>query len=122
MRECGPELQSPNETWLLRRHAVFLPPSSLRRSDRLPAATSDLPRAIVKRADEIVALDAALERLEELDAPLARIVELRFFAGLSVEETAEVVGCSARTVKRDWRKARALLHADLTSGVRPNHS
>ncbi len=67
------------------------------------------------RAAEIIALDAALERLSQLDESLGRIVELRFFAGLSVEETAAVLGCSARTVKRDWRMARALLHADLTA-------
>jgi RNA polymerase sigma factor (TIGR02999 family) len=69
----------------------------------------------VERAPDIVALDEALERLARIDEPLSRLVELRYFAGLSVEETAQVLGCSARTVKRDWRKARALLHADLTS-------
>lgn len=74
--------------------------------DRIPA---------VERAPDVVALDEALERLASLDESLSRIVELRYFAGLSVEETAQVLGCSARTVKRDWRKARALLHADLTS-------
>ncbi len=65
------------------------------------------------RAAEIVALDEALDRLAALDESLSRVVELRFFAGLSVEETADVLGCSPRTVKREWRKARALLHADL---------
>ena len=69
----------------------------------------------IERAPDIVALDEALERLARIDEPLSRLVELRYFAGLSVEETAQVLGCSARTVKRDWRKARALLHADLTS-------
>ena len=61
------------------------------------------------RADELVALDDALVRLEALDGRLARIVELRFFGGLSVEETADALGISARTVKRDWRTARAFL-------------
>jgi RNA polymerase sigma factor (TIGR02999 family) len=69
----------------------------------------------VERAADIVALDEALERLARLDEWLSRMVELRYFAGLSVEETAQVLGCSDRTVKRDWRKARALLHADLAS-------
>ena len=64
-------------------------------------------------AVEILALDEALERLAALDGRLARVVELRFFGGLSVEETAELVGTSERTVKRDWRKARALLLATL---------
>ena len=63
----------------------------------------------------IVALDAALERLAQLDELLSRIVELRYFGGLSVEETAEVLKCSPRTVKRGWRKARALLHAELAA-------
>jgi RNA polymerase sigma factor (sigma-70 family) len=57
----------------------------------------------------LLALDEALAELERVDQRLARIVELRFFGGLSVEETAEVEGVSPRTVKRDWRKARAFL-------------
>lgn len=70
------------------------------------------------RAAEIVALDDALNRLSELDESLSRIVELRFFAGLSVEETARLLDCSPRTVKRNWRKARALLHAELTESAK----
>jgi RNA polymerase sigma factor (TIGR02999 family) len=62
------------------------------------------------RAEELVALDEGLERLARLDARLVRIVELRFFGGLSVEEAAEVLGISPRTVKRDWQKARAFLY------------
>lgn len=73
----------------------------------------DLPAAA--RAADVVALDHALDQLAELDQSLSRLVELRFFAGLSVEETADVLGCSPRTVKRDWRKARALIHAALTA-------
>ena len=61
------------------------------------------------RAEELVALDDALLRLEALDPRLGRTVELRFFGGLSVEETATALGISARTVKRDWRTARAFL-------------
>jgi RNA polymerase sigma factor (TIGR02999 family) len=66
-----------------------------------------IPDAI--RAEELLALEEALARLEVLDERLARIVELRFFGGLSVEEAGEVMGISARTVKREWRKARAFL-------------
>jgi RNA polymerase sigma factor (TIGR02999 family) len=73
----------------------------------------DVPAAT--RAPEIVALDLVLDRLARLDESLSRLVELRFFAGLSVEETADVLGCSPRTVKRDWRKARALIYAELTA-------
>jgi RNA polymerase sigma-70 factor, ECF subfamily len=67
----------------------------------------------VERADELVALDGALARLGALDSRQERIVELRFFGGLDVEETAAVLGISARTVKRDWCVARAWLRAEL---------
>jgi RNA polymerase sigma factor (TIGR02999 family) len=63
--------------------------------------------------EEIVALDQALTRLEELDPRQCRIVELRYFAGLTEEETAEVLGISLRTVKREWQMARAWLFAEL---------
>jgi RNA polymerase sigma factor (TIGR02999 family) len=76
-------------------------------------AIDDLQVPAPTRAAEIVAVDDALDQLARLDVSLSRLVELRFFAGLSVEETADVLGCSARTVKRDWRKARALIHAAL---------
>ena len=62
---------------------------------------------------ELVALDDALERLHKLSPRQSRVVELRFFGGLSVEETAEVLGTSLRTVKRDWNVARAWLHGEL---------
>jgi RNA polymerase sigma factor (TIGR02999 family) len=64
---------------------------------------------------DLIAVDEALTRLAAVDERLAKVVELRFFGGLSVEETAEVVGVDPRTVKRDWRKARALLYRDLGS-------
>jgi RNA polymerase sigma factor (TIGR02999 family) len=62
---------------------------------------------------QLVALEEALSRLEERDERLAHVVQLRYFAGQSVEETAATLGVSARTVKRDWRLARAFLHAEL---------
>jgi RNA polymerase sigma factor (TIGR02999 family) len=65
------------------------------------------------RAPELLALDGALSDLEKLDARQARIVELRFFAGLTVEETAEVTGVSPATVKREWRTARAWLRREI---------
>lgn len=72
------------------------------------------------RADELVALDEALDRLESVEPELARLVEWRFFAGLSVEEIAELVGVSDRTVKRRWRSARAFLYQDLAAqGLAP---
>jgi len=64
---------------------------------------------------ELLALDEALDRLAERDARMARIVECRFFGGLSVPETAEAVGTSTRTVEREWARARAYLHHILSS-------
>ena len=81
---------------------------------------SDLPLedALTIRASEtdldLLALDEALSRLEHVDAHLAKIVELRFFSGLDVVETAEVLGISESTVKRDWQMAKAWLHRELT--------
>ena len=71
--------------------------------------------AVDAQAEEILALNDALSRLSRLDERLARVVELRFFAGLSVEEVAEAMETSERTVKRDWRKARALLYRAITA-------
>jgi RNA polymerase sigma factor (TIGR02999 family) len=64
---------------------------------------------------DLVGLDSALERLAALDERQGRIVELRFFTGLSVEETAEVMGLSPATVKREWSSARAWLFREMSS-------
>ena len=63
---------------------------------------------------DVVALDEALQRLAEIDEQQSRIVELRFFSGLTVEETADVMGISKATVKREWSMAKAWLHRELT--------
>ncbi len=67
------------------------------------------------RPPELVEVDDALERLARVDPRKARVVELRFFAGLSVEETAEVLAVSVETVGREWRRARAWLFNALSS-------
>lgn len=67
-----------------------------------------------ERGPELVAVDDALRSLEQHDPRLSQIVELRFFGGLSVEETAEVVDLSPRTVTRDWGLARAWLYRELS--------
>lgn len=72
------------------------------------------PDAVGPPDVDVVALDEALTELARLDADQARIVELRFFAGLSVPETAEALGISRATVHRDWAMARAWLHQRLT--------
>jgi len=66
-----------------------------------------------ERSADFLELDSALERLAELDPRQAKIVELRFFGGLTVEEAAEVLGISPKTVKRDWSVAKAWLHGEL---------
>jgi RNA polymerase sigma factor (sigma-70 family) len=63
---------------------------------------------------EIIALDDALKTLAQLDPQQAKIVELRFFAGLSIDETAAIVGVSPATVKRDWVSAKAWLFRQLS--------
>jgi RNA polymerase sigma-70 factor, ECF subfamily len=65
---------------------------------------------------DMIALDSALTRLSALDPEQARMVELRFFGGLSVEQTAGVMNCSPATVKRSWSSARAFLHREMTGG------
>lgn len=69
--------------------------------------------AIDEQADTLLALDRALIRLGEIDERLPRVVECRFFTGLSEEETAEALGVSTRTIERDWKRARAWLRREL---------
>jgi len=69
--------------------------------------------AVEERADVLIALDDALTRLAVLDERLVRVVECRFFGGLTEEETALTIGVTPRTVRRDWIKARAWLHSML---------
>ena len=64
-------------------------------------------------SSQLVELDAALSRLAEIDPRQAKVVELRFFGGLTVEEAAQVLGISPKTVKRDWSVAKAWLHGEL---------
>ena len=65
---------------------------------------------------DMIALNSALDRLAGLDPGLSQLVELRFFGGLSVEQTAEVMGVSPATVKRSWNSARAFLHREMAGG------
>jgi RNA polymerase sigma factor (TIGR02999 family) len=69
------------------------------------------------RSVDLIALDHALKNLAELDARQSRIVELRFFGGLSTEETAAVLGISSATVKRDWATAKVWLHHEISKAV-----
>ena len=69
-----------------------------------------------RRGLDLVALDDALDTLAKLDERQSRMVELRFFGGLSIEETSEVLGVSAPTVKREWASARAWLYREISRG------
>lgn len=69
-----------------------------------------------ERPDELLALDDALNRLAVVDMKKSRIVELRYFGGLTVEEVAEVLGVATITVKREWAKARLWLYHELQTG------
>jgi len=70
-----------------------------------------------QRGEELLALDEALTKLNQIDERKVKIVELRYFSGLSAEETAEVLGVSEITVKREWLKAKAWLYRELTLGT-----
>jgi RNA polymerase sigma factor (TIGR02999 family) len=87
-----------------------------RGSGRRPLDLENVEIPVEERAAELVALDEALEKLGGVDGELAQLVEWRFFAGLSVEEIAEMWGRSERTVKRHWQAARAFLYQELSAG------
>lgn len=80
-----------------------------------PVTLDEALIAADRQADTLLAVDTALERLGELNERLVRLVECRFFGGLTEEETAEVLGVNVRTVRRDWVKARGWLERELSS-------
>ena len=84
-----------------------------------PVNFDEIPDVASDRGSELLALENALAGLERMDARKARVVELRFFGGLSVEETAEVLKVSPQTVMRDWRLARVWLAREL--GATPSN-
>ncbi|HSM04906.1 MAG TPA: ECF-type sigma factor [Longimicrobiales bacterium] len=73
----------------------------------------DAPAVPPEQVAELVALDEALTRLERLDPRLGQVVECRYFAGMSIQETAQALGLAPRTVDRAWQKARAWLHHEI---------
>jgi RNA polymerase sigma factor (TIGR02999 family) len=91
----------------------------LHKVEETPAATLDsLPAPGTSRATEICALDDALDALAVREPRRAKVVELRYFGGLTVEETAEALAVSPQTVMRDWKLARAWLAVELTNSRR----
>ena len=75
----------------------------------------DIGEISVKANEQLIELDLALQELEEFDAKQAKIIELRYFGGMTIEETAEVLGISPATVKREWTLARAWLYEKIKS-------
>ena len=90
-----------------------------RGGNALQVSFSDVPDIPVSPTHDLVALDDALKTLETLDPRQSRVVELRFFGGLSLEETAEVLKVSVGTVRRDWSLAQAWLYRELGGTSRP---
>jgi RNA polymerase sigma factor (TIGR02999 family) len=84
-------------------------------AEKLPLEEEILVVSSDEKSMELLALDEALENLAKIDEQKSRIVELRYFGGLSVEETAEVLGVSPITVKRQWRMAKAWLFGQISS-------
>jgi RNA polymerase sigma factor (TIGR02999 family) len=87
-----------------------------RGGDALRVSLSEAANLPQERSTDLVALDEALQALEKLDARQARVVELRFFAGLNLEETAAALNVSVITVRRDWSAAQAWLYRELCKG------
>jgi RNA polymerase sigma-70 factor, ECF subfamily len=84
-----------------------------RGGDHLRVGLTDASEVAAQQSDSLIEIDRALERLQAMDARRARVVELRVFAGMTIEEIAEVTGVGPRTVDRDWRIARAWLRREL---------
>lgn len=128
VNEAWLRLGSPAASWQNRAHFFGAAARAMRRilvdhararhaakrsRDRQVTLDPDEAAASMAPSDEVLAVDEALERLAALDPRQARVVELRYFVGLSVPDTAEVMGISPATVKRDWTLARAWLHREL---------
>lgn len=90
----------------------------VKRGDGQPAlACSDIAVLSDDRADEVIAVHSALEKLTALDARKGRVFELRYFGGMSVDETAEALAVSPVTIARDWRMAKAWLRREIAPGL-----
>src|SRR2546427_823477 len=122
-------VNQPERTWQNRAHFIGVAAQVMRRIlvDYARARRAAKREGMLQRvpleepllfteqqSEELMALDEALERLAQIDARQSRVVELRFFGGLTVDETAEALGMSSKTVKRDWSVARAWLHREVS--------
>jgi RNA polymerase sigma factor (TIGR02999 family) len=89
-----------------------------RGNGRVPVSLDDVQLAVHQEAAQVVALHDALERLQAVDERKSRVIEMRYFGGLSIEETAEALGVSIITVNRDFRLARTWLMREM-NGEQP---
>lgn len=100
-----------------RRHRAVRRGGSPNGAGPVPVSLDAADVPIAERAEVLIALDEALERLAKFDPRLARVVECRFFAGLTEEETATALSVSRRTVAREWAIAKGWLHRELGDGL-----
>lgn len=123
-------VDKPGQTWQNRTHFFAIAAQIMRqilvdharKRNSLKRGGRDRPMALddsllpgVKRSEDLVHLDEALSRLKGLDYRQSQIVELRFFAGLTEDEIGRMLGTSTRTIKREWRIARAWLYAEIAN-------
>jgi RNA polymerase sigma factor (TIGR02999 family) len=116
---------APNASWQDRRHFFAVASMAMRQilvdyarrrhaqkrgGDAARITLEEVDAAVEARADELLELDAALEQLAATEPRLARLVEMRFFAGLTMDEIASVLGVAKRSLERDWQKAKAFLY------------
>jgi len=94
----------------------MIPGAGKRGGVQRPVALEEHTVALENKPTDLADLDEALNRLEKIDPRQTRIVELRFFGGLTVEEIASVMHMSARSVRRDWSSARAWLYGEMREG------
>lgn len=121
-------IEQRNQSWENRSHFLSVASTAMRRvlmhhaskkntekrgGERDRITLFEAASIFEERAEDLLALDEALDRLAEFDPQNAKIVELRFFCGLTNDETAEVLGVSTRTVERGWRVARAWLKSQI---------
>jgi RNA polymerase sigma factor (TIGR02999 family) len=117
-----------HQDWRNRAHFFAIASSAMRRilvdhararravkrpGSQQQSSLDDLPLLSNERYDDVIAIDLALQKLSQIDARQERIVELRYFGGLTAEEASEALGISVITVQRDWAVAKAWLHGEL---------
>ena len=128
VHEAYLRLVDANQSWQNRAHFFAVASSAMRRilvdharakqaakrpESRQKMDLDESPLLINEQFDEVIALDRALEKLYQMDARQSRIVELRYFGGLTSEEAGEALGVSTITIQRDWAVAKAWLHGEL---------